>query len=201
LRHYCGKSRPVRVVTHNPRWQNRLDARAAYLQESEAREQDRGIGEGSAAIGASPGEPNDLERFGKQVMRDRTFLCTLLLWLALSGADPGVAQDYYGAIAYSPSTRSHGWSSDHATRREAESRALANCRRHAGDCVIPAWFRNGCGALADGPKGYGSAWGASRSLAENYALQGCRRRSSGCAIVRWVCTAPGPAEVDGGSRQ
>jgi serine/threonine-protein kinase len=80
-------------------------------------------------------------------------------------------------------------------------KALSQCHRRARDCVIPVWFRNACGALADGPNGYGSAWGASRSLVENYALQGCRRRSGGCAIMRWVCTALGPADADGGSSQ
>lgn len=134
-------------------------------------------------------------------MRKRTCACAFLLCLfPLRGASPGIAQDYYGALAYSASTRAHGWSSDHATRREAESRALAECRRRAGDCIIPVWFRNGCGALADGPRGYGAGWGISRSVAESYALKGCSRRSSGCAIMRWVCTAPGPTETDGGSQ-
>lgn len=113
--------------------------------------------------------------------------CGVCLLLGL-GASPAVAQDYYGAIAYSPSTRAHGYSYDYPTRWEAEDRALAECRRHAGDCLIPVWFRNACGALATGPSGYGSGWGTNRNLAESYALQTCRRHSGGCSIMRWVCT-------------
>jgi uncharacterized caspase-like protein len=113
----------------------------------------------------------------------------LLQEQADKSAAPGVDQDYYGAIAYSPSTRAHGWSYDQATRREAESKALVDCRRHADDCIIPLWFRNACGALAAGSGGYGSGWGADRRAAETSALQSCGRYASGCAIKRWVCTA------------
>jgi uncharacterized protein DUF4189 len=116
------------------------------------------------------------------------------------GAGPGVARDqqaaeensearaYYGAIAYSPSTRAHGWSYDYDSRGEAERRALDKCNRHAGDCVVPVWFRNACGALAVGADGYGSGWGVSRKAAETFAVQSCGRYSGGCSIVRWVCT-------------
>jgi hypothetical protein len=99
------------------------------------------------------------------------------------------AEEYFGAIAYSPTTRAHGWAYDYASRAEAERRAMAKCSRHAPDCFVPVWFRNACGALAIGFDGYGSGWGASRKLAENYALQSCRRYSGGCWVVRWVCTS------------
>lgn len=99
------------------------------------------------------------------------------------------AEEYFGAIAYSPSTRAHGWAYDYASRRAAERRALAKCSRHARDCIVPVWFRNACGALAIGFEGYGSGWGASLKLAENYALQSCRRYSGGCWVVRSVCTS------------
>jgi serine/threonine-protein kinase len=101
----------------------------------------------------------------------------------------GRDEEYFGAIAYSPSTRAHGWAYDYASRSGAESRALARCGHHASDCFVPVWFRNACGALAIGAEGYGSGWGASRKLAETYALQSCRRYSAGCWVVRWVCTS------------
>src|SRR5262245_61101918 len=91
----------------------------------------------------------------------------------------------FGAIAYSPTTRAHGWAYDYGSREDAESRAMAKCSRHAGDCFVPVWFRSACGALAIGVDGYGSGWGASRKLAETYALQSCNRYSGGCAVVRW----------------
>jgi len=104
-----------------------------------------------------------------------------------AGAGTAAANNY-GAIAYSPSTRAHGWAYDYPSRAAAERAALANCRRQASDCTVPIWFRNACGALAIGPNGYGTGWGTSRGLAERYALSSCRRHSSGCAVTRWVCT-------------
>jgi serine/threonine-protein kinase len=102
--------------------------------------------------------------------------------------DDDTDESYFGAIAYSPSTRAHGWAFDYSSRREAEQRALKHCRRHADDCIVPVWFRNACGSLAIGANGYGSGWGTSRKLAETYAVQSCSRYSDGCAVVRWVCT-------------
>jgi hypothetical protein len=103
------------------------------------------------------------------------------------------AREYYGAIAYSPSTRAHGWAYDYGSRGEAEHRALDQCNRHtvgrqAEDCVVPVWFRNACGALAVGADGYGSGWGVNRKAAEALAIQSCNRYSGECSIVRWVCT-------------
>jgi len=122
--------------------------------------------------------------------------CCAWLLLAVLGAGAGVAQEpsasaaqeYYGAIAYSPANRAHGWAYDYPSRRDAERRALALCRRHAEDCIVPVWFRNACGALAVGAEGYGTGWGSSRKSAEGQAIQSCRRYSGGCAVVRWVCT-------------
>jgi hypothetical protein len=109
---------------------------------------------------------------------------------ALAEADGGQgAEQFFGAIAYSPSTRAHGWAFDYTSRVDAEKRAMAKCQRHARDCFVPVWFRNACGALAIGFDGYGTGWGASRRLAETYALQSCRRYSGGCWVVRWVCTS------------
>jgi serine/threonine-protein kinase len=122
-------------------------------------------------------------------------LVLVLVWVlgapsAIAEADGGQGtEQFFGAIAYSPSTRAHGWAFDYTSRVDAEKRAMAKCQRHANDCFVPVWFRNACGALAIGFDGYGTGWGASRRLAENYALQSCRRYSGGCWVVRWVCTS------------
>jgi serine/threonine-protein kinase len=105
------------------------------------------------------------------------------------GAGTALAQEYFGAIAYSPTTRAHGWSYDYGSRRDAERRARDQCGRHARDCEVPVWFRNACGALAVGADGYGSGWGATRKAAEGSAIRSCARFSGGCAVVRWVCTS------------
>jgi len=119
----------------------------------------------------------------------RTSLAACLSVLSIiAGAGDASARDNFGAIAYSPSTGAHGWSYDYASRAAAEEVALANCRQLAGDCVVPVWFRNACGALAVGSGGHGSGWGTSRRLAERFALRSCRKNTSGCWIKRWACT-------------
>lgn len=98
--------------------------------------------------------------------------------------------DNYGAIAYSQAVSAHGYSYNYASQLAAENRALNECERHSGmgDCKILVWFKNGCGALAEGAGGYGSGWGANRRLAERYALQSCSQYAYNCRITRWVCT-------------
>jgi hypothetical protein len=121
-------------------------------------------------------------------MRKLLAACVVSLAAVAAGSGTAAAQNNYGAIAYSPSTGAHGWSFDYGSRAAAEKVALANCRRHASDCVVPIWFRNACGALAVGTNGYGSGWGSNRRLAESFALRTCRRHARGCRIKRWACT-------------
>jgi serine/threonine-protein kinase len=114
----------------------------------------------------------------------------LIFVIALLGYQPSFAEDMYGAISYSPSTGAHGWSKNYKTQSAAEARSQRECESYAGtgDCTILVWFRNACGALAVGPNGYGSGWGATRPLAESQALQSCGQYSSGCTIKQLVCT-------------
>ena len=102
------------------------------------------------------------------------------------------AQDYYGAIAYSPSKKAEGWAFNHKTRREAERAALTNCRKFANDCKTQVWFMNACGSLATGPGGYGAAWGSTQAAANEVALKHCQNMSSKnpsqCQVTRQVCT-------------
>jgi Domain of unknown function (DUF4189) len=122
-------------------------------------------------------------------MRMRGLMAAGVLAVAanLCGGE-AAAQNNFGAIAYSPGSGAHGWAIDHPSREAAESAAMDNCRKHAGDCTVPIWFRNACGALAVGASGYGSGWGTSRQLAESYALQTCRKYTRNCGIRRWACT-------------
>jgi serine/threonine-protein kinase len=107
----------------------------------------------------------------------------------LGSAGKVEARDNYGAIAYSPSTGAYGWSYDHVSQASAVSAALAECSQRAGDCQVPLWFRNACGALAVGSGGgFGTGWGTSRGIAERYALRVCRQHAGSCSVRRWVCT-------------
>jgi Domain of unknown function (DUF4189) len=128
-------------------------------------------------------------RIAVVLLAGQAFWTVSLVCLALClGAANASADDHYGAIAYSPSTGAQGWSYDYDVRVAAESAAMTICRQGAIDCIVPVWFRNACGALAVGTRGYGSGWGTSRDGAENEALGSCRKHSEVCAIRRWACT-------------
>jgi hypothetical protein len=119
----------------------------------------------------------------RHAVRLRIFVCVLFL--------PGtvLAQEYFGAIAYSDGSKAHGWANDYPSRAAAEKAALANCSKHAVDCRAVLWFRNGCGALATGIEGPGWAWGDTQAVAEEKAVQLCMQKSATCSIARSVCTA------------
>lgn len=111
----------------------------------------------------------------------------VLLLLALVPV-AAFAQDYYGAIAYSPGTGAHGWSLNHPSRNAAEKVALSNCSKHAADCKTQVWFKNACGTLATGKGGFGTAWGNPQKAADDEALKLCARHAKGCSVVRRVCS-------------
>jgi hypothetical protein len=111
----------------------------------------------------------------------------VVLLLVLSGA--AEARDYYGAIAYSKTTRAQGYVYDQDSQDEAESAALVSCSDSASDCEPLIWFRNACGALAVSSEGaYGGTWGEDEATAEQKALKACGEYAKDCQIVRWVCT-------------
>jgi uncharacterized protein DUF4189 len=110
-----------------------------------------------------------------------------ILLLAFAGA--AEARDYYGAIAYSRTTRAQGYVYDQDSQDEAESAALVSCSDLAADCEPVTWFRNACGALAVSSDGaYGTSWGEDEATAEKKALKACGEYAKDCQIVRRVCT-------------
>jgi hypothetical protein len=50
------------------------------------------------------------------------------------------------------------------------------------------WFKNACGAVAVGSKGYGWAWGDKEATAQIEALKNCSQHTVGCTVHRLVCT-------------
>jgi serine/threonine-protein kinase len=103
-------------------------------------------------------------------------------------ACPALAQELFGALAYSEKARQYGWANNHPARDAAERAALAFCSQKAGDCRVVLWFRNACGALVTGPSGHGADWGETQTAAVNKALKACRARSASCAVTRSFCT-------------
>ena len=53
-------------------------------------------------------------------------------------------------------------------------------------CEVVHRFKNGCAALADGPKAAIGASGATRDEAETKALKRCS--DSRCQLIAWACT-------------
>lgn len=90
----------------------------------------------------------------------------------------------YGAIAYHRASQSWGTSHEAKTAREAKVGALERCGNRRCEVVLD--IRNGCGALADGPKRHAAAPGATRAEAETKALRKCGGEA--CRIVAWACT-------------
>lgn len=78
----------------------------------------------------------------------------------------------YAAIAYSQSTRAHGYSYGKASRAKAEETALDNC---AGpDARIVVWTKNGYVALATNSRGaYGWGHSTDKAVAQQKALANC----------------------------
>jgi serine/threonine-protein kinase len=82
----------------------------------------------------------------------------LVAVLALFGtAQAARADASFGAIAYSPSTGSYGYTFGRNCAADAEIGALQNC--NGRDRRVVAWVSNGYAALAVNDKGgYGAAW-------------------------------------------
>src|SRR4051812_19540565 len=86
------------------------------------------------------------------------------------------ADEYYGAIAYSPSTGSYGFSYGKDCQATAENVALSSCRGRDRQVVV--WVSNGYAALAvndDG--GWGAAWS---SVSQEDANQAAMDYAGGC---------------------
>jgi hypothetical protein len=89
----------------------------------------------------------------------------------------------YGAIAYHRASQSWGVSYDTARERDAGVAALQQCGNR--ECEIVHKFKNGCAALAGGPKTWAASSGATRDEAETKALKRC---GTECKALAWGCT-------------
>lgn len=93
----------------------------------------------------------------------------------------------HGAIAQFRPMQSWGVSHGFARQHEASVEALKQCANPK--CEIVHKFRNGCGALADGPKKSFAASGATRAEAEAKALRRCEETNkASCTLLAWGCT-------------
>jgi hypothetical protein len=110
-------------------------------------------------------------------------LAVLMMSLPVEAAKPSAIPNRFGAIAYHRASQSWGVSYDKARARDASVEALKQCGQR--ECEVVQKFKNGCAALADGPKAAVTASGATRDEAETKALKRC---GAGCKPVAWACT-------------
>ena len=99
-------------------------------------------------------------------------------------AKPSPTPNRFGALAFHKASEAWGAAHDFAQARAARVEALKQCGHPR--CEVVHAFKNGCGALADGPKKTVGASGVTRDEAETKALKRCGAEA--CRIVAWACT-------------
>lgn len=106
----------------------------------------------------------------------------VIVLLLAGSAAPTWADDLYGAIAYSQSSRRYGYAWGKSSREEAESTALRECK--SGDAFIAVWGANKWLVLAHGSgTSYGWAHESTEQAAKTRAVSECAKRASGCHVV------------------
>lgn len=106
----------------------------------------------------------------------------LVLWLAAVLAVEVVADDLYGAIAYSKSSRRWGYATGKSSREDAEEVALRECK--SSDAFIAVWGRNKWLALAHGNgTSYGWAHGDEEEDTRRRAVEECEKRASDAHLL------------------
>ena len=104
------------------------------------------------------------------------------------GAGVAMAEDNYGAIAYSTSSGAYGYAYDAKTKGAAQRLALKECDKQGRGCKNTIWFKNACGSIAIGKDGWGASWGKTKRESWRKAREQCRTETTGCKVKRWVCT-------------
>lgn len=121
-------------------------------------------------------------------MRRGLVLAACLAVFSAEAAKQSAVPNRYGAIAYHRESQSWGLSFDKARARDASVEALKQCGKK--QCEVVHKFRNGCAALADGPKTFAALSGATRDEAETKTLRRCAEKNGGkaCTAIAWACT-------------
>ncbi len=107
-----------------------------------------------------------------------------------AAAAPAAAQGVHGSLAISENTDAFGYSYNYATPADAQSRAMAECAKHAQDCKIYANFENTCVTVARSANGaFGWSWGYSRDERSSRAISECTKQGgTNCALATNFCT-------------
>ena len=117
----------------------------------------------------------------------RRILALAVFAIAAVAAQPALAEDHFGAIAFSNSSGALGYSYEYGSQGRAEEESLQQC---GPGCEVVIWFKNACGAIATSPQhAYGTGWSSERGEAEAIAMAECHKHSESCGIAKWVCTS------------
>lgn len=118
-------------------------------------------------------------------MNTRFVLPVLIAFALPLGAAPVMADDFFGAIAFSASTGKVGGGWNYGSKKEANQEAKAQCG--VDDCDPVSTFPN-CGAIAVGD-GYGMGYSADGTIAksEETALENCSGFTTNCLITMSFC--------------
>ena len=100
-------------------------------------------------------------------------------------AAPAMAENLFGAIAFSPSTGQYGWAKNQTVDTGAADEAVSGCG--VDDCESVVVFAN-CAALSVGD-GYGMGFSKAKTLAkaEDAALSKCDEFTTNCIVSTSVC--------------
>lgn len=118
-------------------------------------------------------------------MRNRHAVAFAFALGLATGAAPALADDLFGAIAFSPSTGKVGGGWNFAGKDEASQEAVAQCGMD--DCETVVTFPS-CGAVAVGD-GYGMGFSADASVeqSEATALSNCDGFTTNCLVTMSFC--------------
>lgn len=103
-------------------------------------------------------------------------------------SEPSVS---FAAIAYGARSTAAGWAYGKATAAAANSVALAECRKHGGDCELVVSLSRGCAAVAaiESQGVFAVGEGSTRQQAESRAMNACSSmHGSGCEVEAWACS-------------
>ncbi|MCW5770450.1 MAG: DUF4189 domain-containing protein [Rhodospirillaceae bacterium] len=126
---------------------------------------------------------------GRAMLRSVRSVCVVAVF-ALVAASPAAAQGIYAALAISTSTGAFGYGFNYDSQASAETRAMAECRKHAQDCRVYARFYRNCMSLARGANNaFGWAIGYPADERPERALNACAaQRGTACRVVATFCS-------------
>ncbi|RYD87329.1 MAG: DUF4189 domain-containing protein, partial [Sphingobacteriales bacterium] len=117
--------------------------------------------------------------------------------LPKKAANPNPVTTKFGALAVDRTNGFYyGWSADHATKAEAEKKALEECIAKGGSCsIVLSYSGTGCAAYRTAGQGEGTAfgWGLAKTKeeADAIATSEFRKRSNGANPLNsvWSCNS------------